>query len=69
MCQVQRLLDYLYSKPHIVIKLYKLLYGVFFMAREWREEHKGGIYHVIAGVNNKEYIFKESIEKGYFINC
>ncbi|MCQ1528792.1 transposase [Lutispora saccharofermentans] len=37
------------------------------MAREWREEYKGGIYHVIARGNNKEYIFKEGIDKGYFI--
>lgn len=37
------------------------------MAREWREEYNGGIYHVIARGNNKEYIFKESIDKGYFI--
>ena len=31
------------------------------MARDWREEYNGGIYHVIARGNNKEYIFKESI--------
>jgi len=37
------------------------------MARAWREEYKGGIYHVIARGNNKEYIFKESIDKGHFI--
>jgi REP element-mobilizing transposase RayT len=37
------------------------------LAREWREEYKGGIYHVTARGNNKEYIFKESIDKGYFI--
>lgn len=37
------------------------------MARAWREEYKGGVYHVIARGNNKEYIFKESIDKGYFI--
>ena len=37
------------------------------MGRAWREEYKGGIYHVIARGNNKEYIFKESIDKGYFI--
>lgn len=37
------------------------------MGRPWREEYKGGIYHVIARGNNKEYIFKESIDKGYFI--
>lgn len=37
------------------------------MGRPWREEYIGGIYHVIARGNNKEYIFKESIDKGYFI--
>ena len=37
------------------------------MGRPWREEHKGGICHVIARGNNKECIFKESINKGYFI--
>ena len=37
------------------------------MGRVWREEYQGGIYHVIARGNNKEYIFKESIDKGYFI--
>ncbi len=37
------------------------------MGRPWRVEHKGGIYHVIARGNNKEYIFKESIDKGYFL--
>lgn len=37
------------------------------MGRTWREEYKGGIYHVIARGNNKEFIFKESIDKGYFI--
>jgi putative transposase len=37
------------------------------LGRPWREEYKGGIYHVIARGNNKEYIFNESIDKGYFI--
>ena len=37
------------------------------MGRPWREEYKGGIYHVISRGNNKEFIFKESIDKGYFI--
>jgi hypothetical protein len=37
------------------------------MGRPWREEYQGGIYNVIARGNNKEYIFKESIDKGYFI--
>lgn len=37
------------------------------MGRPWREEYQGGIYHVIARGNNKEYIFKKSIDKGYFI--
>ncbi|KUO77472.1 MAG: hypothetical protein APF77_06320 [Clostridia bacterium BRH_c25] len=44
-----------------------MLSGGFFIARAWREEYKGGIYHVIAKGNNKEYIFKESVDKGYFI--
>jgi REP element-mobilizing transposase RayT len=37
------------------------------MARAWREEYKGGIYHVIARGNNKEYIFKDNIDKNYFM--
>lgn len=37
------------------------------MGRPTREEYKGGIYHVVARGNNKEYIFKESIDKGYFV--
>jgi len=37
------------------------------MGRPWREECRGGIYHVIARGNNKEYIFKENIDKGYFL--
>lgn len=37
------------------------------MGKSWREEYKGGIYHGIARGNNKEYIFIESIDKGYFI--
>lgn len=37
------------------------------MGRPWREEYRGGIFHIIARGNNKEYIFKESIDKGYFI--
>ncbi|MHB1393344.1 MAG: transposase [Clostridia bacterium] len=37
------------------------------MGRPWREEYQGGIYHVIARGNNKEYIFKDSIDKSYFI--
>ncbi|OGO79461.1 MAG: hypothetical protein A2Y23_07095 [Clostridiales bacterium GWB2_37_7] len=37
------------------------------MGRAWREEYSGGIYHVIARGNNKEYIFKESVDKSYFI--
>jgi hypothetical protein len=34
--------------------------GVFTMGRAWREEYQGGIYHVIARGNNKEYIFKKA---------
>jgi len=41
--------------------------GAFLMGRPCREEYKGGMYHVIARGNNKEYIFKESIDKGYFL--
>ena len=41
--------------------------GVVAMGRDIRMEYKGGLYHVIARGNNKEYIFKESIDKGYFI--
>jgi len=41
--------------------------GVFILGRAWREEYNGGIYHVIARGNNKEYIFKESVDKSYFI--
>lgn len=37
------------------------------MGRPWREEYKGGIYHVIARGNNKEFIFRESIDKGYLV--
>lgn len=37
------------------------------MGRALREEYKGAIYHVIARGNNKEFIFKDSIDKGYFI--
>ncbi len=37
------------------------------MARDLRMEYIGGIYHIIARGNNKEYIFKEEQDKGYFI--
>ena len=37
------------------------------MAREWREEYNGGIYHVIARGNNNECIFKESMEGIYVL--
>lgn len=37
------------------------------MARDMRQEYNGGIYHVVARSNNKEYIFKEEQDKGYFI--
>jgi len=37
------------------------------LGRAWREEYCGGIYHVIARGNNKEYIFNENIDKGYFM--
>lgn len=37
----------------------------FFMGRPWRAEYQGWIYHAIIRGNDKEYIFKESIDKGY----
>lgn len=37
------------------------------MGRPPRFEYKGCTYHVIARGNNKEFIFNESIDKGYFI--
>ena len=37
------------------------------MSRMDRLEISGGIYHVIARGNNKEVIFHENIDKGYFI--
>jgi REP element-mobilizing transposase RayT len=37
------------------------------MGRRRREEYEGGIYHVISRGDNKEIIFRESIDKGYFI--
>ncbi len=37
------------------------------MGRPWREEYKDGIYHVIARGNNIEFIFNESIDKGYLV--
>ena len=37
------------------------------MARDWRMEYKGGFYHVIARGNNKEYIFKNDVDKDYLI--
>jgi hypothetical protein len=37
------------------------------LVRPWREEVKGGYYHVIARGNNREYIFKKDIDKGYFL--
>lgn len=37
------------------------------LGRPWREEIKGGYYHVVARGNNREYIFKKDIDKGYFL--
>lgn len=37
------------------------------MGRYTREEMAGGYYHVIARGNNREYIFKEDIDKGFFL--
>jgi hypothetical protein len=33
------------------------------LGRPWREECKGGIYHVVARGINKEYIFSENKKK------
>ena len=48
----------------VIYSIYVIVRGVLFMTRTWRKEYKGGIYHVIVRGNNKEYIFKESIDKG-----
>lgn len=37
------------------------------MGRYTREEVVGGFYHVTARDNNREYIFKKDIDKGYFL--
>ena len=37
------------------------------MGRPTRADHEGGIFHVIARGNNKEFIFRDSKDKGYFI--
>lgn len=37
------------------------------MGRNWRQEYTGGIYHVISRGNNREHIFRESMDKGYFV--
>ena len=37
------------------------------MGRYSREEMAGGYYHVTARGNNREYIFKKDIDKGYFL--
>jgi len=37
------------------------------MGRYTREEVAGGYYHVTARGNNREYIFKKEIDKGYFL--
>ncbi|MDF2531138.1 MAG: hypothetical protein K0Q65_719 [Clostridia bacterium] len=38
------------------------------MGRSTRADHTGGIYHVIARGNNKEFIFHEDKDKGYFLS-
>ncbi|KDR94641.1 hypothetical protein SAMN02745945_02623 [Peptoclostridium litorale DSM 5388] len=35
------------------------------MARKPRIEYNGAIYHVIQRGNNREYIFEDSMHKGY----
>lgn len=37
------------------------------LGRPYREEVAGGYYHVIARGNNREYIFRKDIDKGYFL--
>ncbi len=37
------------------------------MGRNKRDDVLGGYYHVIARGNNREYIFKQDIDKGYFL--
>ena len=39
------------------------------MARRLRIEYSEAIYHVIQRGNNKEYIFDESEDKAYLIDC
>ena len=41
--------------------------GGVYMGRDSRIEYEGAIYHVIQRGNNKNFIFKEDICKGYFI--
>jgi REP element-mobilizing transposase RayT len=38
------------------------------MGRSTRADHTGGIYHVTARGNNKEFIFHEDKDKGYFLS-
>lgn len=38
------------------------------MGRPTRTDHRGGIYHVIARGNNKEFIFIDQKDKGYFVS-
>lgn len=40
---------------------------VLFMEGPWIEKYNGGIYHVMAIVYNKEYIFLDNIDKEYFL--
>jgi putative transposase len=40
---------------------------VIYLSRKHRVEFKGAMYHVFQRGNNKEYIFKNDIEKGFFI--
>ncbi len=40
---------------------------VVILARDIRMEYVGGFYHVIARGNNREYIFSDEEDKGYFI--
>jgi REP element-mobilizing transposase RayT len=38
------------------------------VGRSTRADHRGGIYHVIARGNNKEFIFHDDKDKGYFLS-
>jgi putative transposase len=45
-----------------------LFWGGDILGRSIRADHIGGIYHVIARGNNKEFIFIDDKDKGYFVS-